>query len=153
MLTAEQFVSDWMASLLTNPRLFARFSDLPLSILSIRLSPLVTSSSSNGHLVLLVQVLLEMVNWSDPAEIARDSGMPADVSGETFWFFEFRGLGAFLKLTYTLFGAYVWELFMTCDFEWSLITRRRRFRWPLVRWLSIFANCNWPFIWYIVCLM
>jgi hypothetical protein len=73
-----------MASLLTNPRLFARFSDLPLSILSIRLSPLVTSSSSNGHLVLLVQVLLEMVNWSDPAEIARDSGMPADVSGETF---------------------------------------------------------------------
>jgi hypothetical protein len=115
----------------------ARFSSLRLSILPVRLSPL-TSSSSNGRLVLLVQVLLEMVNWSDPAEIAQDSGMPTEASGEPFWFFEFRGLGAFLKLgTYTLFGVYVWELFMTCDFEWSLITRRRRFRWPLVRWLSI----------------
>jgi hypothetical protein len=37
----------------------------------------------------------------------------------------------FLKLIYTLFGLYVWELFITCDFEWSLITRRREFRWPL----------------------
>jgi hypothetical protein len=37
----------------------------------------------------------------------------------------------FLKLIYTLFGLYVWELFITCDFEWSLITKRRKFRWPL----------------------
>jgi len=49
--------------------------------------------------------------------------------------FDVSDLDAFLKLTYALFGVYVWELFMTCDFEWSLITRRRRFRWPLVRLL------------------
>jgi hypothetical protein len=69
--------------LVMNPRLFARFSSLPLSILSVRLSPL-TSSSSNGRLVLLVQVLLEMVNWSDPAEIAQDSGMRTEASDEPF---------------------------------------------------------------------
>lgn len=42
----------------------------------------------------------------------------------------------FLKLVFTLFGVYVWELFMTLDFEWSLVTRRRNFRWPLVRILD-----------------
>jgi len=39
---------------------------------------------------------------------------------------------AFLKLVFTLFGVYIWELFMTCNFEWSLMTGRRKFRWPLV---------------------
>ncbi|RDB23295.1 hypothetical protein Hypma_009572 [Hypsizygus marmoreus] len=53
-----------------------------------------------------------MVNWSDPNEIAKDSDV-------------------FQKLIFALFGVYLWELFMTCDFEWSLISRRRKFRWPL----------------------
>ncbi|TDL29316.1 hypothetical protein BD410DRAFT_758075 [Rickenella mellea] len=39
---------------------------------------------------------------------------------------------SFQKLLYCLFGLYLWELFQTCGFEWSLITRRRRFTWPLV---------------------
>lgn len=38
----------------------------------------------------------------------------------------------FQKVIFTLFGVYFWELFMTWDFEWSLITKRRKFRWPLV---------------------
>lgn len=33
---------------------------------------------------------------------------------------------------FALFGLYVWELFQTSGFEWSLITRTRRFTWPLV---------------------
>ncbi|PPQ95490.1 hypothetical protein CVT26_008518 [Gymnopilus dilepis] len=55
-----------------------------------------------------------MVNWSDPDEVAKD----ADVLH---------------KLVFALFGAYIWELFTTCDFEWSLLTKRRKFRLPLVR--------------------
>ncbi|KAL4265636.1 hypothetical protein AB1N83_000189 [Pleurotus pulmonarius] len=39
-----------------------------------------------------------MVNWSDPAEIAKDGAVFQDV-------------------IYALFGVCVWELFMTCDFE------------------------------------
>jgi len=54
-----------------------------------------------------------MVNWQDPAEIQRDAEV-------------------FAKLIFALFGLYVWELFMTCDFEWSLITKRRNFRLPLI---------------------
>lgn len=54
-----------------------------------------------------------MVDWSDPKEIAKDSDV-------------------FLKLIFALFGVYIWELFMTWDFEWSLLNRRRKFRWPLI---------------------
>ena len=39
----------------------------------------------------------------------------------------------FLKLIFSLFGVYIWELFTTCDFEYSLLSKRRAFRWPLVR--------------------
>ncbi|KAJ7086675.1 hypothetical protein C8R44DRAFT_650691 [Mycena epipterygia] len=57
-----------------------------------------------------------MVNWSDSAEIVKDSD-------------------AFTKIIFAFFGVQIWELFMTFGFEWSLLTRRRRFRWPLVRLL------------------
>ncbi|KAJ6516086.1 hypothetical protein C8R45DRAFT_958749 [Mycena sanguinolenta] len=54
-----------------------------------------------------------MVNWSDPAEIARDAD-------------------AWEKIIFVCFGMHLWELLMTFGFEWSLLTRRRKFRWPLV---------------------
>ncbi|KAJ3522561.1 hypothetical protein NM688_g8857 [Phlebia brevispora] len=38
---------------------------------------------------------------------------------------------AFTKLIFSLFGLYVWELFQTGNFEWSLLTRKRKFAWPL----------------------
>ncbi|KAF8226507.1 hypothetical protein L208DRAFT_1425050 [Tricholoma matsutake] len=44
------------------------------------------------------------VNWLDAKEIMKDTNI-------------------FLKLIFSLFGVYVWELFMTWDFEWSLITK------------------------------
>ena len=37
-----------------------------------------------------------------------------------------------MKVNVSFFGLYLWELFQTCDFEWSLVTRRRKFQWPLV---------------------
>lgn len=78
---------------------------------------------------------VKMVHWRDPMEIARDSGI--------WWFsisksilLTFRS-DVFLKLIYALFGVYVWELFITCDFEWTLITRRRKFHWPLVCFIML----------------
>ncbi|KAL1744409.1 hypothetical protein HDZ31DRAFT_38747 [Schizophyllum fasciatum] len=66
-----------------------------------------------------------MTNWSDPQEIARDNDV-------------------FDKLILAFFGLNVWEILVTCDFEWSLITRRRKFRWPLVLSTSTFGlkGCN-----------
>ncbi|KAJ7117408.1 hypothetical protein C8R43DRAFT_901879 [Mycena crocata] len=58
-----------------------------------------------------------MVNWSDTAEILKDSD-------------------AFVKIIFAFFGVHIWELFMTFGFEWSLITGRRRFRWPLLIYSS-----------------
>lgn len=34
-------------------------------------------------------------------------------------------------MMFTFLGVYLWELFTTCGFEWSLITGRRKFTWPL----------------------
>ncbi|KZT72626.1 hypothetical protein DAEQUDRAFT_663805, partial [Daedalea quercina L-15889] len=44
------------------------------------------------------------------------------------------------KLVFALFGVYVWELFQTSGFEWSLITRSRKFTWPLV---IFFFQCRY----------
>ena len=41
-------------------------------------------------------------------------------------------LDAFQKIIFAFFGLYIWELFMTSGFEWSLVARRRKFHWPLV---------------------
>ncbi|KAJ7276202.1 hypothetical protein B0H12DRAFT_1005264 [Mycena haematopus] len=63
-----------------------------------------------------------MVNWSDPAEILRDSD-------------------AFEKIIFVFFGMQIWELFMTLEFEWSLLTRQRQFRWPLVLFFFLSRYC------------
>lgn len=74
-----------------------------------------------------------MVEWSTPQEISKDAGKRNQV---------FKMLHAsliivvivdvFSKLVFSLFGVYLWELFVTWDFEWCLLTGRRKFRWPLV---------------------
>ncbi|KAF9649649.1 hypothetical protein BDM02DRAFT_1785207 [Thelephora ganbajun] len=38
----------------------------------------------------------------------------------------------FSQMMFTFLGIYLWELFTTCDFEWSLIRGRRKFTWPLI---------------------
>ncbi|CCM02830.1 uncharacterized protein FIBRA_04942 [Fibroporia radiculosa] len=59
-----------------------------------------------------------MVNWQSTLEIAHDSDV-------------------YSKLVFALFGVYVWEVFETSDFEWSLITRRRKFTWPLCEYTRL----------------
>lgn len=54
-----------------------------------------------------------MVQWNDAAEIAKESQI-------------------FTKLIFALFGLYLWEIFQTSDFEWSIITGKRKFGWPLI---------------------
>lgn len=41
-------------------------------------------------------------------------------------------LVVFERLIFALLGVVIWEIFSTFDFEWSLISGRRKFRWPLV---------------------
>ncbi|PCH41403.1 hypothetical protein WOLCODRAFT_89251 [Wolfiporia cocos MD-104 SS10] len=65
-----------------------------------------------------------MVNWSSPAEIAVDTGV-------------------YDKLVFSLFGVYVWELFQTSNFEWSLITRKRKFTWPLINCQALYTFNSW----------
>jgi hypothetical protein len=71
-----------------------------------------------------------VVNWSDAKEIAKDSGKPFNASMVPH--LSLQRLDVFLKLTFSLFGVYIWEFFVTWDFEWSLLIKRRKFRWPLV---------------------
>ncbi|KAI0346916.1 hypothetical protein BDW22DRAFT_1425013 [Trametopsis cervina] len=54
-----------------------------------------------------------MVEWSSLSEVAKDAGALTDI-------------------IFVLFGVYVWELLQTLGFELSLITRSRKFTWPLV---------------------
>ncbi|TFY72477.1 hypothetical protein EVG20_g511 [Dentipellis fragilis] len=45
---------------------------------------------------------------------------------------EYQELLAFNKVVLSCFGLYVWELFVTVDFEWSIFTGRRSCQWHLV---------------------
>ncbi|EKM59690.1 uncharacterized protein PHACADRAFT_137777 [Phanerochaete carnosa HHB-10118-sp] len=46
-----------------------------------------------------------------------------------------------MNLLFCLFGIYVWEIFRTSDFEWSLISRARKFSWPLVIFFFLCRYC------------
>ncbi|ESK97488.1 hypothetical protein Moror_17667 [Moniliophthora roreri MCA 2997] len=63
-----------------------------------------------------------MVNWADPIQIQRVAV-------------------ALDRVIFCVLGVVMWELFITCDFEWSIITRRRPFRWPLVSRLPNTLKC------------
>ncbi|TCD61261.1 hypothetical protein EIP91_008694 [Steccherinum ochraceum] len=39
---------------------------------------------------------------------------------------------AFVRLQHALAGVYFWEFAATLDFDWSAITRKRKFGWPMV---------------------
>jgi len=52
------------------------------------------------------------INWSDPKEIVRDS----EVFVKTLMFF---------------LGLYIWEVFSTIGFDWSVISRQKEFKWPM----------------------
>ncbi|OCH85024.1 hypothetical protein OBBRIDRAFT_344677 [Obba rivulosa] len=66
-----------------------------------------------------------MVDWSSSAEIARDAR-------------------AYDGLMHAFFGLYIWEMFVSFDFDWSYISGKRTFKWPLIfyfanRYLMLFA--------------
>ncbi|KIY49568.1 hypothetical protein FISHEDRAFT_41714 [Fistulina hepatica ATCC 64428] len=63
-----------------------------------------------------------MVNWASPVENEKDYIV-------------------FQNTIFTLFGLYLWELLTTWNFEWSLLTRRRKFRWPLVIFFFLSRYC------------
>ncbi|KAI0287043.1 hypothetical protein BC826DRAFT_1108743 [Russula brevipes] len=53
-----------------------------------------------------------MVNFHDPVVVAND-------------------LLAFSNLSHTLIGLYIWEFATTLDYEWSIISGRRPYRWTI----------------------
>jgi len=53
-----------------------------------------------------------MVDWHSPAEIALDAQ-------------------AFSNLIHVLFGLYLWEFCVSFDFDYSFISGKRKYRWPL----------------------
>ncbi|OJA14965.1 hypothetical protein AZE42_03217 [Rhizopogon vesiculosus] len=44
----------------------------------------------------------------------------------------------FMKMMHSLIGLYAWEFIISLDFDWAVLTGKKRFRWPLVR---IFMRC------------
>jgi hypothetical protein len=54
-----------------------------------------------------------MVDWTSPTELASEGVI-------------------FKNLMHALIGLYAWEFLTSLDFEWELLTGKKRFRWPLV---------------------
>ncbi|KAI0676899.1 hypothetical protein C8Q78DRAFT_962386 [Trametes maxima] len=63
-----------------------------------------------------------MVDWLAPAEIAKVKA-------------------GYVNVTFAFFGLYIWEVFQTSDFEWSVIQRRRKIRWHWVLFLFLARYC------------
>ncbi|KAF9528675.1 hypothetical protein CPB83DRAFT_308066 [Crepidotus variabilis] len=66
-----------------------------------------------------------MVEWSSATEIGQD----------------FQIID---KVVHALLGLYVWEFLTTLDFEWEIITGKRKFQWPMIsyflgRYFQLFA--------------
>ncbi|KAI0071291.1 hypothetical protein K474DRAFT_1607174 [Panus rudis PR-1116 ss-1] len=54
-----------------------------------------------------------MVDWTSPAEIAKEQR-------------------AFVTMVHVFSGLYMWEFLTHLDFEWSFITGKRQFHWPMI---------------------
>ncbi|KAF8221497.1 hypothetical protein L208DRAFT_1180555, partial [Tricholoma matsutake] len=54
-----------------------------------------------------------MVNWADVKQIVQEKDVLS-------------------MMSFSLCSVYLWEILVTWDFEWSLLTKQTRFRWPLV---------------------
>ncbi|EED83088.1 hypothetical protein POSPLDRAFT_109871 [Postia placenta Mad-698-R] len=58
-----------------------------------------------------------MPDWSSPTELELDAS-------------------AFTKLMHCLAGVYFWEFVTTLDFDWSFVTGKRKFQWPLIFYMA-----------------
>ncbi|KAI9447260.1 hypothetical protein BJY52DRAFT_360939 [Lactarius psammicola] len=58
-----------------------------------------------------------MVNWQDPVTILNE-------------------FGAFVKLIHVVDGIYIWEFICNLSFEWSLLRRRRQWRWTAALYIA-----------------
>ncbi|KAI0829483.1 hypothetical protein BC628DRAFT_1315197 [Trametes gibbosa] len=72
-----------------------------------------------------------MVNWASPEVLAKDRV-------------------GYVNVTFAFFGLYIWEVFQTSDFEWSVITGRRKIRW---HWVIFLFLCRYCLICSVVALM
>ncbi|KIJ14734.1 hypothetical protein PAXINDRAFT_99985 [Paxillus involutus ATCC 200175] len=66
-----------------------------------------------------------MPNWHSPSELATDALM-------------------YIKLMHALIGLYAWEFIVSLDFDWAILSGKKKFRWPLTfyfagRYVLLFA--------------
>ncbi|KDQ58546.1 hypothetical protein JAAARDRAFT_34363 [Jaapia argillacea MUCL 33604] len=54
-----------------------------------------------------------MVDWTSPAELQKEALI-------------------FTKFMHVLLGLYVWEWFTSLDFDWDIISGKKKFRWPMI---------------------
>ncbi|OBZ76247.1 hypothetical protein A0H81_02956 [Grifola frondosa] len=86
-------------------------SDITKRSIALHLTPNSdTAFSLSEHIHLLEFV---MVNWHDPSVIAQDAE-------------------SFAKISIAACSIYLWEWVVTVGFEWRLITRQMRWKWPML---------------------
>lgn len=95
-----------------------------------------------------------MVNWMDPEVMAAQSGvLPATCESLPNSRFcssrlhKARALRCWYILVSTVYVKSVrgsddkyidsWEFVISLEFDWSFVTRKRRFRWPMVRLYAV----------------
>ena len=95
-----------------------------------------------------------MVNWMDPEVMAAQSGvLPATCESLPNSRFcssrlhKARALRCWYILVSTVYvksvrgsdNKYIdsWEFVISLEFDWSFVTRKRRFRWPMVRLYAV----------------
>ncbi|KAF5389541.1 hypothetical protein D9757_004078 [Collybiopsis confluens] len=72
-----------------------------------------------------------MVNWTSPEEIAKDQRMLNQRARHILPADEYHTV-AFSKFMHVLLGLYLWEWFISLDFDYYYLTGQRQFRWPLI---------------------
>jgi hypothetical protein len=64
-----------------------------------------------------------MVDWNSPTVLASCDAI-------------------FKSISHVAIGAYIWEAVSSVGFEWSLITRKRAFKWPML----LYFYCKWMLV-------
>ncbi|KAF5310548.1 hypothetical protein D9619_008200 [Psilocybe cf. subviscida] len=103
----------------------ATFVDIPTLVSTSLLRPFSRAFSLCLPAFSFAPAFNTMPDWSSPAEVAKDAGV-------------------FVKLMHSLLGLYIYEWFLSLDFEWDFISLKKRFRWPMIfyfanRYLLLFA--------------
>ena len=79
-----------------------------------------------------------MADWNSTEEVTKDSRASlGDLQNAINVTHTGDLIGVFVNVIFVFFGIFIWEFATTWDFELSIITRKRKFTWPLVSLSSL----------------